>query len=446
MSEGDIVSLWAKKVTVAYEAGDEVEVIPPEAAEAVPDETEAMDPEEDEEPEPKKARKSRPVPATHRLVTDKTYAGAKRAYERAVATKSAYRGHVPPIADADLAEGFGAWFRLAIMGEKSYGERRNDLAIISSTKALNTLDNTLGGATVPTILESELIANRAKYSAAMRAIGYKMMSIGQNSMPRLIDDVSVSVRGEGATGSAQDKPEFDQVEMHTRTIDGFVRVTEEIINDSAINIVGTIGDSFTRAYGKFEDINFLLSRSATGASASFQGILDKIGSNSTFDAAHSTGWTDFVYSDYSALEAKLSDRSYDNSHRVGLIMSRAAYGSMFKRVAAGAGGNTGVMLMEGMGANPFDADAMWDGIPVWFTPVLPRSYTGDQKSVLLGAFDAACKIGFVTGSEKIATSEHVAFMDGVIVVRASRRLAFNAHDVNDINNADTGSMVVALQD
>lgn len=455
LSKSDVRDLWTKKVTISVEAdaGEEVEVVAPEAA---PAETEAMDPEDEAEGEKarKPVRKQRP--AMDAKAWDIARVGfsvgsgvkaKKAAYARAVADGADWRGKRAPIADPDMAEAFASWGRKTIMGDLDYSEKANDLSIISNIKDLTTAQNMLGGATVPVVFQRELIANRARYGAAQRAIGVTTMEIGQNMLPRLIDDVDVSVIGEGAADTDQSKPEFDNVEMRTRDVRGLIKISNSLINDSAIDIVSEIGDSFDRGFGKFEDINFLLSRSASGASNSFEGILDKVGTDSTSDAALSTGWADYTIAKVQAVLEKLSDRAWDSSARIGWICSRPFFDSVLERFALSAGGNTGDGIYRGYRTGGIDgADASWNGYPVWFTPSMPRSYSADQIVALFGAFDAACKIGEVLGAERLMTSEQRYFENNQIGIRAVRRLAFNAHDVNNVSDPDTGSMVVALQD
>ena len=467
MSRSDLLSvlktkpsLSAKKVTVSIDAdaGEEVEVTSPQAAE--PEATEMMD--EDEEPQPKGLNRrtftKESKAAGGRLAAavgsgrapgfGNRISGSKAAYERAVRDGGAYKGHRPPMADAEVAEAFGAWARLSIMDGLDYDQKDNDRAIVGNVKDLGTSPNNLGGATVPLLFENELITNRTRNSAITRACGVKPLQTGQLSTPRLIDDVTVSVVGENVADSDQDKPEFDNVDLYPREVRGLVRISNALLTDSAIDIVGAVGDSFARAYGKFEDRNFLLARSAGVTSPSFQGILDKIGSTTTNDTALSSAWSDMTVSDIQTTIGLVSDRSWDSSERLGFICSRPFYDSNMERFAVSAGGNTGDSVYRGFrgGSLPFDADAMWNGYPVWFSSLMPRTYSADQASLLFGAFDAACKIGVVSGSEQMMTSEHRYFENNQIAVRVVKRIAFNAHDVNDTSDADTGSMVVAQQD
>lgn len=454
VTPADVEALWTKKVTVsvAADAGEEVEVMAPEGApaEAEPEETEAS-------PEPKSYARPRATGAKPGIngstltkavsIGNSRVNSAKAMYARAVRDGAKYRGERPPIADPDMAEAFGAWFRLAAMGSHGYSEKDNDRSIVRNVKELSGGQNLLGGATVPIMFQRELIENRANYGAVNRAVGVTTLDVGQNMMARLIDDVTVSVVGENAADTDQDKPEFDNVEMNAREVRGLLKIPASLINDSAIDIVGTVGGSFDRASAKFADLNFLLSRSATGASSSFQGILDKIGSTSTYDAQLNASWEDYTIAKVQNAIGKLSDRSWDASSRIGWICSRPFFDSVLERFALSAGGNTGDGLYRGYRTGGIDnADASWNGYPVWFTPKMPRTYAADQKVALFGAFDAACKVGVVAGSTSIMTSEHAYFANNQIGVRFIERIAFNAHDVNDTSDPDTGSMVVALQD
>ena len=457
-------SLDTKKVSISIEAdaGEEVEVSSPQAAE--PDAVEEMD-EDEEEVQPKgltrrvisKSAKRAGAELAAAVGSDRfgkaasPSAGKHKAYNRAAQSGGLYRGKSTVFNDADTAEAFAASFRTTVFPNLEYAGKARDLEIVRhyGTKALGGNVNENGGFALADVFSTDIIESMPKYGAARRAIGVTNMPTGNWVGPRITDDVDFAVVGEGSAASDQNKPNGDNVRLDAREVMGLVRAQQSWLADAAIDAADAIARSMARGAAKFEDTQVFLSRSGTGASPSFQGIGDKIGSNTTHDAAMSA-WGDFTVSDDTTLRSLLSPRWAGNSERLGYVTSYAHYTANFEKLGLSAGGATPLDFLAGARAQEarerFNADTIWNGKPVWFTPVMPQSYSDGQIGALFGAWDIAAKLGEVQNSLGVATSEDRYFEYGQTGFRMILRLAFNAHDVNDTSDAETGSLVVALQD
>lgn len=463
MTGADIESLWSKKVTIdiSADAGEEVEVTSPEAVEP---ESVEMDEGAEDEIEPKglvrrtHSEKSKATGAKLANAATERFgkvgsvdASKAKAYNRAANSGGLYKGKTTMFGDADTAEAFGAWFRTTVFPNLEYGGKSRDREVMASvgTKALGGNVNENGGFALPDVFSTDIIENMPQYGAARRAIGVTNMTSGNWVGPRITDDVDFSVVGEGSAASDQNKPNGDNVRLDAREVMGLVRAQQSWLADSPIDAADVIARSMSRGAAKFEDSQVFLARGATGASPSFQGIPDKLGSNTTHDAAMSA-WGDFTTADDTTLRSLVSDRWAGNSERLGYVTSYAAYTANFEKLGLSAGGATPADYLSGVRAQEmrerFGADAIWNGKPVWFTPVLPQSYSADQLSAFFGAWDIAAKFGEVQNSLGVATSDDRYFEYGQTGFRMILRFAFNAHDVNDSTDAETGSLVVALQD
>lgn len=454
----DVEALWTKKVTIAVEAdaGEEVEVMSPQAAE--PDDVEEMD-EDEPEPKARKAKGLTPTGATlakaaaperFGKAASPTFAKHK-AYNRAAQAGGTFNGQKTVFGDAEQAEAFGAWFRTTAFPNLEYRGKARDREILSAigTKALGSNVNENGGFAVPDIFSTDIIELLPQYGAARRAIGITNMPSGNWVGPRVVDDVDFAVVGEGSAASDQNKPNGDNVRLDAREVIGLVRAQQSWLADSAIDAADLIARSMGRGAAKFEDTQVFLSRSGTGASPSFQGIGDKVGANTTHDAAMSA-WGDFTVTDDTTLRSLLSDRWVGYSNKLGYVTSYSHYAANFEKLGLSAGGASPLDFTAGTRAlelrAQFNADAIWNGKPVWFTPVMPQSYTDGQLGAFYGAWDIACKLGQVQSGLGIAVSEDRYFEYGQTGFRMTMRMAFNAHDVNNSASAESGSLVVALQD
>jgi len=454
----------AVNITVEADGGEEVNVLTPDGP--APEEALADDDEGEDEPV-EKARKTRPTrtdPGFGARLAKAAGGGAPaigmasvqhKAYNRAASTGQKWRGKDVIWSDADTAEAATAWLRLKSFPNMDYPARRLDEAVVESLniKELGSGSTSTGAWALPDEFSTDIIENMPKYGAVIRASGVHNMGSASELVPRITSDATVSVVGEGSSASDQDKPTGDNVRLTGIDVMALVRAQNSWLRDTPLNASGLIGESMARGVAKFVDQNALLSRSGSGASSSFEGIGDKIGSNSTYDAQYSSGWGEFTVTHDTQLRSKLPSRAYAHSERVGYIMSAANYMANFERLGLAAGGATpldftaGTRAMDQLAA--FDADAIWNGKPVWFTPAMPVVYSANQISAYYGAWDIAMKFGRVGGNFAIASSDDRYFEFNQTGFRLVDSIAINCHDVNDTaesSDPETASLVVALKD
>ena len=442
-SGADVEALWTKKVTIAVEAdaGEEVEVMSPQAAE--PDDVE-MD---EDEPQPK-ARAKGMSEAAGRLakaVKAPSVASpvcmAEKAYDRAVKDGRLFRGHKPVFDSGEQATKFGAWARMQLSKGADYPQKAFDRDILG--KAHVTYDNALGGALVPDEFVPNLIDVKNEFGAARRAVGVTNMSRETLIMPRIASDATVAWIGEGSTISAQSTPTFDNVQLVAKKAGAYFTISNELMNDAAVNVADALSVSLGRAFGEFEDDAFFLGENDT------TGINDLIpaasASTAIYDSA-SGGWSGYTVAKIMAWLGKIPDAAWRKGN-VSIVCSVPFYHSVLLTLAQSAGGAVPGNLLNGIGGrfrqnSLANADAQFDGIPVYFTNSAPTTYSADQAVAWAGAFDLGAKFGEVSGSNSIATSEHVAFASDELGVRAIERIALSLHDIQD----DANSMVITLKD
>jgi HK97 family phage major capsid protein len=454
MSEGDIVSLWAKKVTVAYEAGDEVEVIPPEAADAVPDETEAMDPEEDEEPEPKKARrKSSGAPVIKAANPEfgrpiGRFVAMEKAYDAAVRTGSHLRIAGAPLArpafvSGEKAMAYGAWMRerLTSMYPSELGDMRKayDREILG--KALGTTVQSLGGALVPDDFSPDLIDYQDEYGAYERAVGVTSMMRDTMTVPRRLGQFVVGDIGENSEIASQDKPNFDLVTLTASKKGGMVRVSSELMNDTPIAIAEVISRSIQRGFNKYVDDSGLLGSNGYSGMAAANFTAANV---DHYDAALSTpAWSQYTAADIETWLSLIPSEAWSYGG-IAIVCHRSFFGAVLCRLGVSAGGLDPTQLFNASIPLPSGQGNTYRGIPVIFSDSMPSSVSSDQITAIAGSFKGAAKFGQVKGTE-IATSDQRYFEYDQIAFRATRRFAINNHNVGG-SNAEKPSMVIGLKD
>lgn len=129
---------------------------------------------------------------------------------------------------------------------------------------------------VPPQLLAEVNRFTEEYGTARRDMRYLPFSGPGNSrsIPALSNAVSVFWVGKGGVKPST-KPTFGLVTQTLEKIGAIVPITEEILEDAAINIIALLGELFGEAVAKEEDRVFL--NGDTGAGDPFMGVIRAIG-------------------------------------------------------------------------------------------------------------------------------------------------------------------------
>jgi len=141
---------------------------------------------------------------------------------------------------------------------------------------LNTDIDEQGGYLVPPQLVAEVNRFTNEYGVARRDMRYLPFSGAGNErmIPALTNSVSVFWVGEGAAKPST-KPTFKLVTQTLKKIAAIVPMTEEILEDSAINIISLLGELFGEAIAMEEDRVFFTGDTAAGDP--YMGILNAPG-------------------------------------------------------------------------------------------------------------------------------------------------------------------------
>lgn len=137
-------------------------------------------------------------------------------------------------------------------------------------------DDAKAGYSVPTQLLAEVQRIMQVYGVARREMRYLPFTGPGNSrtIPVLGTNVSVSWSNEGAK-NGQSQPKFTVVTQTLKKLTAITPMTEEILEDTALDLTGLIAELFAEAIAKEEDIQFL-----AGSGSPWTGVLNASGVNS----------------------------------------------------------------------------------------------------------------------------------------------------------------------
>jgi HK97 family phage major capsid protein len=448
--DGEVVDLeksWANVKTVEITFDSSVDdVRATDMAASTESEDEDMDEKMGDEDEEDVEKSARPAPRRRktRLQMEQSRRGSgpsvgdmsakayremsrKSAYNRAAQTGTKINGKRPIFADADRAEVFGAAWRLAVAGHKSYSQKANDQVIV--TKAGTTTDNGYAGALIVETVAPEIIDLLHQYGATRQLAGVTGMPEGEYRMPRKTANPTAAFIDEAGTFGTSNGT-YDRVQLIANKLGYIDQVSNELLNDSAFSIADQAAQNAVPALALAEDACYF---NGTGL-GSFSGIVGAIDSASTYDAALSSSWDDYTITKIENWLGKIPVEAW-RAGNVKIAASSAFFNSVLMRFGMAAGGNTIADIQRGpSGLN-------YRGIPVVLAEVLPSTYTADQIVAYAGSFERGTAFGVVNGSERIDASEHYGFATDQFSWRISERVAFSAHDVGG-----STSEIIALKD
>lgn len=460
----EVAAAFNKTVTITWDEADDVLVNPPEqvAEGDLEDDEVKMEDGEDEE-QMKQFRKwqksqqvqrqksgGNPAARSDLNMPGSTRIGDRRGakmlkYDRAIKSnqKLSKTGHIPVFGDAERMEAFNAAVRLSVCGDRHhYSQKSFDERIVGKTHIVG--QNGLGGALVFGEYFPELIENFSEYGAARAAAGVEPMQEGVKTVSKLHTDITVGDIGEAEAMTATTAL-FGNVTLTAKKSYALAKFSMEILNDSAFDIEDKIGSSMMRSLRGYEDDCYFNSANNR------QGLSSKIGGNSTLDAdlsARTTAnWGGYTEADIQNVLGLLPAWASEDPN-FGIACSWQFYMTVLRRFALSAGGNTGSMVLSGVSGPGLTSRWEWDGIPIYINNKAPKTYSDGQIDAYVGAFSHATKLGVVTGSEQLATTDQRYFDEDVFAVKMTQRWGINCHDVNNealATSADTGSGIIALK-
>jgi HK97 family phage major capsid protein len=347
------------------------------------------------------------IPKSHTKETSMNSDFGKKMYDAKIKANKAR------FIDADQAETFAATTRLAFMGNKNYAQKAGDLDI--AKKAQVEYDNTLGGFLVPEEFVSQLVYMTEPYGVARKLANVVRMARDLTRQPRKTSIASMSWVGEGSSTSVVNNG-YDAVELAARKLQILMQASNELLEDSAINVADDLAQSIREAYDIAIDNSYFLG-DGTSTYGGYTGLANALPASAYIDASGSA-WSAITSADFTKALGSLQNV---NSSRIVMVCSRQFYFQVLLRLEKATS-----QFKDLTGGATGGADASFLGYPVFFSQVLPTASASGAKSVYIGDFVGGSMIG-ERRDLTVTSSEHAAFSSDSWQWRATARAAVNIH-------------------
>jgi HK97 family phage major capsid protein len=313
--------------------------------------------------------------------------------------------------DADQAEAFGSWARLALLGTYDYGsQKRADIDICRKTQV--EFNNQLGGALVPIEFLPNLVWLTEQYGIARKIANVVPMSRDVMTVPRKTGLASMVPIAEAGTITGLDNS-YNNVTLTAKKYGVLYQISRELMADSAINIADDVARSIAESQAIAEDNAYFIG-DGTSTYANQSGLTVALPSS-----AYLTGvaWGTLAVSDFTTAMGRVENV---NPARLAFVCSRQFFAQVMLKVDKTAN-QFKELTMGGLGG-----DATFLGYPVFFSQVMPKATGSNVKSCYFGDFTGATMLGDRRQLE-IQTSDQFYFNADSLAVRGTSRFCVDIH-------------------
>lgn len=440
--DGKELAVKTVTISVSADAGEDVQVVDDTPAMEDAEDGEDMDPSDEikrltEQLATKEAqlriakRRGTPDGQTKRFGTGEDEMGRmqvkvlgsrleqKRAdYDRRAKSFDEHGNRLTRFSSSRVAELAAASLRLKGARERDYHEKANDIQIIR--KALGTNEVANGAALVDAEYIPEMIELLDRYGVARDLLSPINMLNHTAEIPRRIANITATWGSENGATSAQDNPDYDLVRLVAGKLTALVEVSNELFNDSAINIVDDLVDSFTVANATAED-EALINGDGTSTYGGVTGFRNKIGSGSaSYVQASGNAWSAITEGDILKAKGKIRKR-FRTGTRLAILCSESFADEVIDTVRRANGRGSVAEAAD-------DRIPRVYGLELVTSEAMPSSSASGQICALLGAFSLGAKMGQVRNGMEVAQSEHAKFANDQTVWRSTNRVAMNVHE------------------
>lgn len=299
---------------------------------------------------------------------------------------------------------------------------------------------------IPEEFSFDIVDLREMYGVARRLIGVTPMANETKQIPRRQGGLTAYFVGEGAAGT-ESQPVWDNIKLIARKLMVMSRVSNEVVEDLAINWGDMIAGEIAYAFAYKEDLCAFLG-DGTSTYGNIVGVATKlqdVDGSGTDSAGLVTGagnaYSELTIANFNSVIGKLPQ--YADSPNACWLTHRSFYYSVMRPLEEAAGGTSASEMSQG-DRRP---RPLFRGYPVEFSQVMPNAEANSQVCALLGDFSMGAKFGD-RGVDSVEFSEH-ATVNGESVwerdeisVRGRERIDITVHDVGD---ASTPGPIVGLQ-
>lgn len=336
--------------------------------------------------------------------------------------------------NADDAELAGAVYRLSTMGSKGYAMRSEDEEVIKHNdlelwqKVQSNLTNSVGGALIPEEFAAGLIWLTEKYGFARRLFRNQPMSTDEITLVRQTSLPTATWTGEAASLTASDAT-FDNPSLVTRKVTTLSYVSNELLEDAAVNFADVFARNAAEAFAKKIDLA-AWSGDGTSTYGNFVGLVNSGNVNAAGGSAVGNSWSAITLADF---ENMIGSVENVNGGNLAFLCSRQFFVQTMLRLAQAAGGAVVGDAINGTGipAQLFSKPdngviGMFLGYPVYGQQVAATATATSTKCCFFGDFASAAVLG-VRREVRVESSTEYAFNADETTFRGTFRAGFNIH-------------------
>lgn len=338
---------------------------------------------------------------------------------------------------------FGRW-AAACMGHKKSVDWCNNRGV--NVKAHSETVNSQGGFLVPDEFSDTLISLREEYGVARRNCKIEPMTSDTKRIPKRSATLTAAFVGE-VTAGTESTMTFQQVNLVAKKLMVLTTISNELNEDSLINLGDSVAGEIAYAFAKKEDECVFLGDS-TSTYGGIEGVIQSLFNVSSNAGVFTAGGSEadvatLTLANLNSTMAALP--AYADSPNAKWFMHKSVYAAYVERLMIAAGGNNNQNIHDGT------PRAQLMGYPVEFTQVMPN-----QSTLAGGASDTTLRCAALFGDLAMASSfgdrrsNTISFSDSAlnafeqdeIVVRGTERFDFNCHSPGTSSEAGP---IVALK-
>ena len=311
----------------------------------------------------------------------------------------------------------GQWLLATVGGDTRAAQWCADNGI--ETRALATTANSLGGYSVPEVLESTIIDLREERGVARRSLRVMPMSTDSHIIPRRASGLTAYFVAENAEITASDKG-WDAVQLVARKLAVLCRYSSELNEDSILSIADDLASEIAYSFADKED-ECAFNGDGTSTYGGIVGLKAGTAAGSKVTAATgNTAFSTLDLEDFEGMVGKLPQFAVAGAR---WYVSRVGWANSMLRLAEAAGGNTVAQVAGG-------APLQFLGFPVEIVQVMNSTTTAQTSTdglVYLGNLQLAATMGTRRGiSIQVDGSRYFEFDQ--LAIRGTERFDVNYHE------------------
>ena len=248
---------------------------------------------------------------------------------------------------------------------------------------LNEGTNVNGGYLIPDEFSNLFIDLRQKYGVFRRKSKIVPMSRDRIVIPRRTGGLTAYPVGEGATGTESTKT-WDRVTLVAQKWMVLTRMTSEVSEDSLVNLGDDMIGEMAYAFAVAED-GAGFNGDGTSAYAGIVGLKNALNAGAKYTQGTGNTWAAQVIADINGLMSLLPD--YTLAPNPEFYCNKAYYHQVLERLAFSVGGNTGLIVANGI------PQFVFMGYPVNFVAALPAATATTGICAYFGDLSAGTKLG-----------------------------------------------------